>query len=76
MEQDLDSDNGGIYGPELQELFNKLEPDAVLLIVMGGERGAGFSVMGRPDVIVRIPEMLINVATSIRNEANKVPLNG
>jgi len=39
---------------------------AVLLIVIEGERGSGFSVQGPADLVVALPEILESTARRIR----------
>lgn len=40
--------------------------DGVLLLVVGGDKGSGFSVTGTAEFVGRVPELLETVAKDIR----------
>ena len=56
----------GKYEPECTEMLEKTGADAVLLIVLGGEKGSGFS-MGtfKPANILLVPTLLRDIADAI-----------
>ena len=56
----------GKYDPECSELLEKLGASMVMLIVVGGTRGQGFSVSATDVALLeQIPEVLRNVAAQI-----------
>jgi hypothetical protein len=44
----------------------KARAEAAIVVIVGGERGSGFSVQGDPAVIIQFPEMLEEMAKEIR----------
>lgn len=56
----------GKYDPECQHVFDETGATCVALIVIGGDRGAGFAVTGELPEILRLPEMLEYMAQQIR----------
>ncbi|MFP4891205.1 hypothetical protein [Paraburkholderia sp. EG304] len=56
----------GKYDPECQKVFDETSARGVVLLVIDGDRGAGFSVTGELDVIHALPEMLEQMAREIR----------
>lgn len=55
----------GKYGPEAEQAYKATGADGVLLIVIGGPRGSGFSVQASEGICRVIPEILRDVADSI-----------
>ena len=42
--------------------------ESVVVIVMNGNRGAGFSVQGNPEVLPALPDILEHIASTIRKD--------
>jgi hypothetical protein len=62
-------DNPGKYDAEATAARYVTEAQCVLLIVLGGYRGSGFSVQSeQPDIIEKLPELLRTVAANIEQE--------
>ena len=61
----------GKYDAEVTELMDKLRPRSVILVVIDGPKGSGFSAhMTFPDLI-RMPEMLEAIAAQLRADRAK-----
>lgn len=56
----------GKYDPECQRVFDETGAECVVLLVMGTDRGFGFSVTGEMQWIIKLPEMLEDMARQIR----------
>lgn len=63
----------GRYGKETQEALISARAHTVLLLVLGGNAGDGFSFAstGGPEVLVRVPGMLEQIARGIRADLAK-----
>lgn len=59
---------GGKYDPETAALLVALQARGVILVVVDGIRGSGFSVAMQPDALVRMPEMLESIAEQMRKD--------
>lgn len=55
----------GKYDAECTRLMVEEHAEAVLLIVIGGKRGAGFSCQATPEVAFSLPRILRQVADEI-----------
>lgn len=67
--ENMPSYNGpGKYDPECERVFVETSAECVAMIVIGGDRGAGFAVTGEARHIVRLPEMLEEIARVIRTQ--------
>lgn len=58
--------NPGKYDKECTMVRERTKAQAVLLVVMHGERGSGFSVQAPKDMIDTIPDVLEFMAQEIR----------
>lgn len=59
---------GGKYGDLAGAVHGATGADAVMLIVLKGVDGSGFSVVGNEDVLERLPELLRTMANEIEND--------
>jgi hypothetical protein len=59
---------GGKYDAECAEIRRRLGSRGVLLIVVDGPKGPGFSAQATPEILATIPELLRITATSIEND--------
>jgi UDP-N-acetylglucosamine:LPS N-acetylglucosamine transferase len=60
-------------GPGKYDVFatmtrNATSAEGVIVIVLGGSKGSGFSVQASPEVTQRLPEMLRMVADEIERD--------
>jgi hypothetical protein len=55
----------GKYDAQATVVRRATNARAVVVIVLGGDKGPGFSVQADSDVVYRLPEMLRRVATKI-----------
>lgn len=55
----------GKYDDACTEVREKTKADAVVLLVMGGEKGSGFSCQAPINVAVNLPKMLRKMADEI-----------
>jgi len=58
----------GKYDAECTKIQEEQRAAGVLLIVLNGQRGSGFSVAATLDVIASIPEILRDTADQIEND--------
>jgi hypothetical protein len=56
---------GGKFGPDCEQLLKREDAVAVLVIVIGGVRGGGFSVAARPVTNLHLPSLLRGMADQI-----------
>ena len=56
----------GKYDPYVTDIREKTGAYGVVLIVLGGEHGNGFSVQADGDTTLRLPELLEQMAADIR----------
>lgn len=61
----------GKYDPELTVIMDKVKAEGVLLIVVGGSKGAGFSAQGTLLFHSRIPGILRTMADQIEADVQK-----
>jgi hypothetical protein len=57
----------GKYDAEVTELRERLKADGILLVVVGGERGPGFSAQLSFGMTVQMPRMLRAIAQQIED---------
>lgn len=58
----------GIYDDLCTKAREESDADVTILIIMGGNRGSGFSVQARDEKIMKfVPSMLEIIAEEIRN---------
>ena len=60
--------SGGKYGDLAQMAYTLTLADAVVLIVLNGNKGSGFSLAGHDDIVPRLPELLREMAQQIEND--------
>lgn len=56
---------GGRYNAEAEYVFKRTKARGVLLIVIEGNRGAGFSAVGEPEVMVGLSTLLRHLADDL-----------
>jgi methylmalonyl-CoA mutase cobalamin-binding subunit len=56
----------GKYDDECTEVREKLEAQGIILCVIGGKKGNGFSVQGSLQVITTLPDTLEHMANEMR----------
>lgn len=61
----------GKYDAECTRVRDATNADGVILIVIGGTLGQGFSVQAPLEVIARLPETLRDVANQIERQLRK-----
>lgn len=59
----------GVYDNETTELRQKMEATAVILVVIDGVRGSGFSMQGPPRFTLALPQILRNMADQIERDS-------
>lgn len=59
---------GGKYGDLALAVRGATGADAVVLIVIKGAKGSGFSVAGTEDITPRLPPLLREMAQQIEND--------
>ena len=64
----------GKYDDEATVVMEMTRAAGVLLMVMGGDRGQGFSFQGNIELIRQIPAMLRTVADQIEDDLNSPEL--
>lgn len=66
------TDDKGNYDDESRELLIKYGANATLVIILGGERGTGFSFSAmRPEMAQLIPTVLRRVADEIEGDSKE-----
>jgi hypothetical protein len=55
----------GKYDSECTQVMVAQHADAVILIVIGGNKGSGFACQATPEITVALPKLLRNVADEI-----------
>ena len=59
----------GKYDKECEEVFHSNKADAAIVIVLGGERGSGFSVtLTHSGLAYQLPDVLERMAQDIRTQ--------
>ena len=57
------------YDKECEQVFKSTNANTVILMVLGGEKGSGFSVVsGDPDAVNTLPMLLTEMAHKIEND--------
>lgn len=64
----------GKYDAEATMVQESAKASAVLLIVIGGDRGAGFSCQATADVLVNLPAMLRSIADQLEGDIPQLGL--
>lgn len=64
------SNGSGKYDDLCTEVRQKSGAEGVIVIVLGGHLGNGFSVQADVDTLARIPDLLESVAKQIRQSAH------
>lgn len=60
--------SGGKYDRECEYVRQLLRSRGVLLIVLDGPKGPGFSAQGTPEILAGVPEVLRITADSIEKD--------
>jgi hypothetical protein len=55
----------GVYDAEVTLVVESTNAQAVILIVLDGDRGSSFSIQATPGVILRLPEILRDMADQL-----------
>lgn len=55
----------GAYDEETTMVMKRTKAHAVILIVIGGTKGEGFSIQSTPEVILKLPVLLRDIADQI-----------
>ena len=58
----------GKYDSELTAACKSADADSGILIILGGDRGSGFSVQATLDVIVSMPDLLRKLADEVEQD--------
>lgn len=61
----------GKYDPECEAAYKATEAKGVMLLVIDGKHGNGFSAILRGEMVVKVPVLLRRMAQEIENEAKK-----
>jgi hypothetical protein len=61
-------DNPGKYDPETTMVRELTKAQGAVLIIVGGNKGHGFSVQAPPEVLAALPGMLETMAAEIRRD--------
>lgn len=68
---------GGKYEPEARQVIESSKAQAVLVIVLAGDRGTGFSIVSTdPRIMAGVPPVLRNVADQIDKDLSDLLRNG
>ena len=62
----------GRYDDEVTALRERYHAHGVILIVMGGDRGEGFSMQASLETTLRLPEILEHIAAQIREDRSRI----
>jgi hypothetical protein len=58
----------GKYDDETAAVMEAVNASGVILIVLGGDRGDGFEVHATPEVVLKLPEMLRDIADQVEKD--------
>jgi hypothetical protein len=58
----------GKYDAEVTDLMKKLQAEGIILLVIGGNRGEGFSSQVTLPALMAIPQMLRTIADQIERD--------
>lgn len=61
----------GKYDKECTEIFTRTRADGVLLVVFNGTLGTGFSCTVTGDILMKMPQILRQVADQIEQRRNR-----
>ena len=61
----------GVYDDEATQVRESTSAKGVVLIVVGGDRGSGFSCQAQEDVILDLPAVLRSLADQVEADAFK-----
>lgn len=62
----------GRYDDEVTALRERYHAHGVVLIIIGGDKGEGFSMQADLETTLRLPEMLEYVAAQIREDRARI----
>lgn len=58
----------GRYDDECTSLLERYHAHGVILVVMGGDKGEGFSMQADLETTLRLPEILEHIAAQLRQD--------
>lgn len=73
MQQTEDTEQKGRYDDYADRLQKELQSQGVVLIVIGGEKGSGFSIAATPAVVVDMPSVLHEIACMMDRKMSDHP---
>lgn len=56
----------GKYGEECSKILEETEAEGVILVVISGNKGSGFSCHASPEVVAELPSILENLSKQIK----------
>lgn len=62
----------GLYDDEVTALRKRYHAVGVVLIVMGGDKGEGFSMQADLETTLKLPEMLEWIAAQLREDRARI----
>lgn len=62
----------GRYDSDVTALRERYHADGVVLIVMGGDKGEGFSMQAGLETTLRLPEILEYIAAQLREDRARI----
>lgn len=62
----------GKYDAEAMTVMESAKAKGVILIVIGGDRGEGFSVVATPEVTWALPDMLRSIAKDVEVDLGNI----
>jgi hypothetical protein len=65
-------ENPGIYDDECTQVRKETQARGVVLLVVGGNKGGGFSVQVEPAILPVLPEILEEAAKQIRADLEEI----
>lgn len=61
----------GKYDALLTEAREKADAFGGVLMIIDGNKGGGFSVQATQEILIQLPDMLENIAKSLRSDLNQ-----
>lgn len=59
----------GKYDDECTRIMEDQQAEGIILIIVGGKKGHGFSCQATPQVVAGLPQILRNVALELESSA-------
>lgn len=63
---DLAARGGGKYDAEVRELMERLQAQGVVLLILAGNKGSGFSVAATPPAVAVLADVMESAAADMR----------